>query len=795
MDEVEQMRLELCQYFCDDEQSFKLDECITVVDSFCKRFITAHNENKERDLQMERAAQRKQEREKIRIQGSTAPSSNSDNDGHEFSVLGQVQQTQPTHRVRSASITRRFDLGINEKGDETRDLMNILLQPSTNLDTLESIRFNSLRINRRKSKNYIENVDRERSPLNCNNSQPTCLDSLLLSNNSCDKPTEETTDRNEYSFVRRSRTRSSCPSRVQKVDSLSPVDIEENNKAVMRNKDSGDTAKHDQLDKRLSREIAMKAASYEQQIRELESSLEMFNSDLNLNESLTSPKIQLSAPEKLEDFKVDNALHLSTPPPPPAASLNVKERMKRLTQLYSGLEPQEVEMKRTHNYGREVNATANSINSNVSNIKNLHNRDSTSSSVTSEKHYSDKLSDNNFKDEGFDSEEFSNTSTSQKSSRNSSRERDSGSVNINVTNDLPIDFQKITTTPSLNNNFKTSKQEKVLSLSSTNVKPKQIIDRSNEMHPTTARSNVHSKISSMRPTTSGLSTESQKTRPYQFRTNFGSTIANFNHKPPNAFNRTASKPASRVTPLAAEKSKQEKEKRVKSETIYKTSNPPATSTDKKRTSLRDSSASSQNNFKSTSTVSASGKKQRSSSATGVRRRDLQSYTNAVEAKLRHTRLDPITNLTASFLLDSTKKQPHLSRDDRPKNSKPSPPAYALNGNKSSLMKLSTLSLNGNPSDAPRKRNGSSSSNRSNLSNTTATNTTTQKSSDSSFVRGSTARSTMPTPASVERNKCKLTITLKTNKPKTLLDRPSKDVAQTTTLKMTRPIKPTMLRKH
>ena len=61
--EMEELRKELACYFCEDETTFKLEECIKNFNTFCEKFKKAIHENKERKTQEEKAEQRRRQRE------------------------------------------------------------------------------------------------------------------------------------------------------------------------------------------------------------------------------------------------------------------------------------------------------------------------------------------------------------------------------------------------------------------------------------------------------------------------------------------------------------------------------------------------------------------------------------------------------------------------------------------------------------------------------------------------------------------------------------------------------------
>lgn len=63
MKEVETLRLQLSEFFCEDPASFKLEECFKIFQSFCEKFKQAVNENERRRIQEEQATIRRKQRE------------------------------------------------------------------------------------------------------------------------------------------------------------------------------------------------------------------------------------------------------------------------------------------------------------------------------------------------------------------------------------------------------------------------------------------------------------------------------------------------------------------------------------------------------------------------------------------------------------------------------------------------------------------------------------------------------------------------------------------------------------
>ncbi|XP_045487029.1 inverted formin-2 isoform X1 [Pieris rapae] len=63
MEEVESLRKQLAEFFCEDSVSFKLEECFKTFSSFCSKFRSAVQENERRRANEEQAAQRRKARD------------------------------------------------------------------------------------------------------------------------------------------------------------------------------------------------------------------------------------------------------------------------------------------------------------------------------------------------------------------------------------------------------------------------------------------------------------------------------------------------------------------------------------------------------------------------------------------------------------------------------------------------------------------------------------------------------------------------------------------------------------
>lgn len=74
VEEVERVRLEVAEYFCEDARAFKLEECFRVMYSFCTRFRQAIAENERRRKQEEQAEIRRRTREENAVKRRSSSS-------------------------------------------------------------------------------------------------------------------------------------------------------------------------------------------------------------------------------------------------------------------------------------------------------------------------------------------------------------------------------------------------------------------------------------------------------------------------------------------------------------------------------------------------------------------------------------------------------------------------------------------------------------------------------------------------------------------------------------------------
>ncbi|KAL7291846.1 hypothetical protein TKK_0014411 [Trichogramma kaykai] len=92
IDELDNVRRSLAEFFCEDANTFKVEECFKIFHQFCQKFTQAVADNKHRKLMEEQALARKKQRDeqgstKKRIQADLMDIIDSDNYGLDFSSL------------------------------------------------------------------------------------------------------------------------------------------------------------------------------------------------------------------------------------------------------------------------------------------------------------------------------------------------------------------------------------------------------------------------------------------------------------------------------------------------------------------------------------------------------------------------------------------------------------------------------------------------------------------------------------------------------------------------------------
>lgn len=116
MKQVEAVRLQLAEFFCEDPGTFKLEECFKIFQNFCDKFKLAVHENERRRVQEEQAAIRRKLREeqlakRARQSQAGTPVSDSDN-----SLL--MDPSQFDMRA-SPAMTRRRIGSFNSNGESS----------------------------------------------------------------------------------------------------------------------------------------------------------------------------------------------------------------------------------------------------------------------------------------------------------------------------------------------------------------------------------------------------------------------------------------------------------------------------------------------------------------------------------------------------------------------------------------------------------------------------------------------------------------------------------------------------
>lgn len=65
MEKLEKVRLQLSEFFCEDTNSFKLEECFRIFHGFYCKFKQAVTDNERRRIQEEQANARRRQREEL----------------------------------------------------------------------------------------------------------------------------------------------------------------------------------------------------------------------------------------------------------------------------------------------------------------------------------------------------------------------------------------------------------------------------------------------------------------------------------------------------------------------------------------------------------------------------------------------------------------------------------------------------------------------------------------------------------------------------------------------------------
>jgi hypothetical protein len=66
LDEIEELREKLAKHLCEQESSFKLEECLQIFNAFVDKVLTCEKENEQRRSQEEKAEQKKRQLEETR---------------------------------------------------------------------------------------------------------------------------------------------------------------------------------------------------------------------------------------------------------------------------------------------------------------------------------------------------------------------------------------------------------------------------------------------------------------------------------------------------------------------------------------------------------------------------------------------------------------------------------------------------------------------------------------------------------------------------------------------------------
>lgn len=121
MKEVEALRLQLSEFFCEDPNTFKLEECFKIFQTFCEKFKLAVHENERRRLQEEQAIIRRKLREeqlakRARQSQAGTPVSDSDNSLMFDASQLDIRASPAMARRRMGSFNSGGDHGARDDG-------------------------------------------------------------------------------------------------------------------------------------------------------------------------------------------------------------------------------------------------------------------------------------------------------------------------------------------------------------------------------------------------------------------------------------------------------------------------------------------------------------------------------------------------------------------------------------------------------------------------------------------------------------------------------------------------------
>lgn len=122
MKEIDNLRIKLSEFFCEDPNSFKLEECFKVFQNFCEKFRQAVAENERRRVQEEQATLRRKQREeqlalkRRQLSQAGTPVSDSENSFILDSLQFDIKMSPALSRRRMGSFNRDSDQSRIEDG-------------------------------------------------------------------------------------------------------------------------------------------------------------------------------------------------------------------------------------------------------------------------------------------------------------------------------------------------------------------------------------------------------------------------------------------------------------------------------------------------------------------------------------------------------------------------------------------------------------------------------------------------------------------------------------------------------
>ncbi|KAL4230469.1 FH2 domain-containing protein 1 [Mactra antiquata] len=130
--DMESLRLELADFFCEEERSFKLEECFKILQTFCDRFTKAIFENNQRKVHEAKMEARKQQKEselqkKNEVENNNQPETDDKGSIVEM-LLADVRSGFKKYGETNFSVTKVQKINLENSGLPNGDLPSSLLE-------------------------------------------------------------------------------------------------------------------------------------------------------------------------------------------------------------------------------------------------------------------------------------------------------------------------------------------------------------------------------------------------------------------------------------------------------------------------------------------------------------------------------------------------------------------------------------------------------------------------------------------------------------------------------------------